>query len=123
MYRPQRLCKAVISLASGLIFLLLYFLTGRLLLLPAAAVAAVWVYFYLSGIAFYVSEKAIVKTGGIVFSRAVKFSTENMLIVETVKIFPALPAAVRITYPGKRILILGLDGRQVTRIENRILKY
>ena len=91
-----------------------------MILLLIGAAVAVWFQFYLQGLRVTVAGGLLIKQTGNIFNRRLVLVLKNISAVHTVSLHPGLPRLIRVFYPDRDFLIVGLTGRQAAVIEKAV---
>ena len=120
MFRVIPVTRIAAAAAGGVAVTLLRAMGADSFVLLIGAAVAVWFQFYLQGLRVTVAGGLLIKRTGNIFNRRLVLVLKNISAIHTVSLHPGLPRIIRIFYPDRDFLIVGLTGRQAAVIEKAV---
>ncbi len=120
MFRVMPVTRIAAAAAGGAAVALLRAMGADNFVLLIGAAVAVWFQFYLWGLRVTVAGGLLIKRTGNIFNRRLVLVLKNISAVHIVSLHPGLPRLIRVFYPDRDFLIVGLTGRQAAAIEKAV---
>ena len=120
MFKVMPVTRIAAAAAGGAAVTLLRVMGADSFVLLIGAAVAVWFQFYLWGLRVTVAGGLLIKRTGNIFNRRLVLVLKNISAIHTVSLHPGLPALIRVFYPDRDFLIVGLTGRQAAVIEKAV---
>ena len=120
MFRVMPVTRFAAAAAGGAAVALLRAMGADSFVLLTGAAVAVWFQFYLQGLRVTVAGGLLIKRTGNIFNRRLVLVLKNISAIHTVSLHPGLPRLIRVFYPDRDFLIVGLTGRQAAAIEKAV---
>ena len=122
MFTVSPVCRGLLWLAAAVLIFLINIMSADSTLALLSVAFLVWWYTHLADIRFTLEGKYLIKETGKTFKRKNIILLKNISYIQVFTLHPALPALVRVHTYSRSLLIIGLNGRQVTALERQIMQ-
>lgn len=83
-------------------------------------IAGIWLWLYTGGLKIKIENDCLIKQTGKLFNRTLYIMLKNIYGFQVITFLPMFPAVIRLYCYDQKILIFGLNGRQVKHLEEII---
>lgn len=120
MYRIMPFCRLVIFSVWLLAFVIVRLIINDILAILFMLIAGIWLWLYTGGLKIKIENDCLIKQTGKLFNRTLYIMLKNIYGFQVITFLPMFPAVIRLYCYDQKILIFGLNGRQVKHLEEII---